>query len=152
MNRLDIAHQVSTTLGDHADDYDIDAIVNDLIDSHDGELNSVDDIDGDTYWAIVEKHDTIARDDADTGFTAWLTTQANMTDNGEYCEINVTEDEATGGPEPMPATQLAVAAEVNTEDETAQRAAEAELEKAGWETVGDWEQYDHGYTIAVRRA
>jgi hypothetical protein len=60
MTRLDIAHQVSTTLGDHADDYDIDAIVDDLIANHDGDLNSVDDFGSESYWAIVETHDTTA--------------------------------------------------------------------------------------------
>lgn len=63
MNRLDIAHQISTTLGDHAADYDIDAIVDELIETHDGPLNSIDDIDSATYWAIIEKHDTTSKDD-----------------------------------------------------------------------------------------
>lgn len=60
MNRQDIAHQVSTTLGDHTGDYDIDAIVDDLIAAHDGDLNSIDDFDSQSYWAIVETHDTTA--------------------------------------------------------------------------------------------
>ncbi|KPC69073.1 hypothetical protein ADL27_54910 [Streptomyces sp. NRRL F-6602] len=60
MNRSDIAHQVSITLGDHADDFDIDAIVDDLAAAHDGDLNSVDDLDSQSYWAIVESRDTTA--------------------------------------------------------------------------------------------
>jgi len=60
MNLQDIAHQVSTTLGDHADDYDIDAIVDDLIAAHDGDLTSIDDFDSQSYWAIVETHDITA--------------------------------------------------------------------------------------------
>ncbi|CAL9668061.1 hypothetical protein SUDANB145_07265 (plasmid) [Streptomyces sp. enrichment culture] len=60
MNRIDIAHQVSLTLGDHITDYDIDAIVDDLAAAHDGELNSIDDFDSQSYWAIVETHDTTA--------------------------------------------------------------------------------------------
>lgn len=60
MNRIDIAHQVSITLGDHADDYNIDGIVDDLIASHDGALDSIDDFDSQSYWAIVETHDTTA--------------------------------------------------------------------------------------------
>lgn len=56
MNRTDIAHQVSITLGDHADDYDIDGIVDDLVTAHDGEIASVDDFDSESYWAIVETH------------------------------------------------------------------------------------------------
>ncbi|WP_432051278.1 hypothetical protein [Streptomyces xiamenensis] len=60
MNRQDIAHQVSTTLGDHASDYDIDSIVDDLRLEADAPLKSIDDIPGETYWGIVEKHDTTA--------------------------------------------------------------------------------------------
>ena len=60
MNRQDIAHQVSTTLGDHIDDYDINAIVEDLIASHDGSIKNIDDFDSQSYWAIVETHDTTA--------------------------------------------------------------------------------------------
>lgn len=60
MNRQDIAHQVSLTLGDHIEDFDIDAIVDDLIAAHDGDLNSIDDFNSQSYWAIVETHDTTA--------------------------------------------------------------------------------------------
>jgi hypothetical protein len=60
MNRQDIAHQVSTTLADHSEDFDIDAIVDDLIANHDGDLNSIDDFDSQGYWAIVESHDLTA--------------------------------------------------------------------------------------------
>lgn len=57
MSRQDIAYQVSLTLGDHADDFNIDGIVEDLIAAHDGTLNSIDDIEYATYWTIVEHHD-----------------------------------------------------------------------------------------------
>lgn len=60
MNRQDIANQVTTTLGDHPQDFDVDAIVDDLIAAHDGEVNSVDDFDSESYWAIVETHDKTA--------------------------------------------------------------------------------------------
>jgi hypothetical protein len=60
MTRSELAHQVSLTLGDSAADYDIDAIVEDLIAAHDGQLNTIDDIDSESYWAIVETHDTTA--------------------------------------------------------------------------------------------
>lgn len=85
-------------------------------------------------------------------YTAWLTTQANMTLNGENCEVNVLEDEPTGGPEPMRAVQLPVPATVDSDDEKARDLAETALFRAGWTTAADcWEQYDHGYTIAVAR-
>ena len=58
MNRKDIAHQVSLTLGDSTDSFDIDGIVDDLIAAHDGSRESIDDFDSQSYWAIVETHDT----------------------------------------------------------------------------------------------
>lgn len=60
MTRKDIAAQVVTSLGDHAADFDVDAIVDDLIAAHDGDLASIDDFDSESYWAIVETHDTSA--------------------------------------------------------------------------------------------
>ena len=60
MNRRDIAAQVTTSLGDHPQDFDIEAIVDDLIAAHDGDLNSIDDFDSQSYWAIVETHDKTA--------------------------------------------------------------------------------------------
>ena len=59
MNRTDLAHQVSVTLGDHADDYDIDAIVGDLVDAN-GSIESIDAVPSDSYWDTVRKHDTSA--------------------------------------------------------------------------------------------
>ncbi|NUV54603.1 hypothetical protein G6W51_17125 [Streptomyces coelicolor] len=60
MNRQDITRQVTTTLGDHPEDFNIDGIVDDLIAAHDGDLNSIDDFDSESYWAIVETHDQTA--------------------------------------------------------------------------------------------
>lgn len=56
MDRTALAHQVSTPLGDHIEDYDIDAIVGDLIDAH-GPIETIDDVDSDAYWDVVRKHD-----------------------------------------------------------------------------------------------
>lgn len=81
-------------------------------------------------------------------FTAWLTTQGSLTLNGEHCEISIVEDTA-GGTEPMPSTPLAVA--IGGDDYAAQNAAEAALSTAGWETDGEWEQTDHGYSVKVSR-
>lgn len=44
-----------------ASDYDIDAILADLRDHVDGGLN-IDDIDPDTFWGIVARHDTTDAD------------------------------------------------------------------------------------------
>jgi hypothetical protein len=144
MNRTDIAHQVSLTLGDHTEDFDIDAIVDDLVKEH-GPFGSIDDIDGFEYQKVVERHD---RTTQPTGFTAWLTTDPKLLVTDGTAEVNVTEDEATGKPLPMDETALRTPA---GDDEAAKTAAEAVLRDADWEMVGDWEQYDHGYTIAVRR-
>jgi hypothetical protein len=59
MNRTEIAQQVSTTLGDFVDDYDMDAILDDLIDAD--VTDSIDDVDTTTYWEIVRRHDLAAR-------------------------------------------------------------------------------------------
>lgn len=55
MNRTDIADQVRTTLGDHVEDFDVDAIVSDLLAN--GPMDSIDDFESQSYWAIVETHD-----------------------------------------------------------------------------------------------
>lgn len=60
MNRRDLAAQVTTTLGDRASDFDVNAIVDDLIAAHDGEITSVDDFSSESYWAVVETHDVSA--------------------------------------------------------------------------------------------
>ncbi len=60
MNKTEIAHQVSTTLGDHAEDFDIDGIVSDLAAAN-GSAESVDDFESEEYWAIVEAHDISPR-------------------------------------------------------------------------------------------
>lgn len=214
MNRTDIAYQVSLTMDGDTAGFDLDAILDDLADA--GVQDSVDDIDSDTYWEIVNRHDTGAQAEeqaekahanylkaevaykeatvarqvafaqaidamgrggnavlsrkvglaaptvksiADRGrellaamesgeFTAWLTTDASLTLNGEQCEVNVTEDK-TGGIEPVRATVLAVSAGPDCDDTAAQDAAEAVLQAAGWTVVGDWEQTDHGYSAKV---
>ncbi|MDT0306143.1 hypothetical protein RM780_04090 [Streptomyces sp. DSM 44917] len=56
MNAQDIAHAVSTTLGDHIEDFDIDGIVAEITGTY-GHVD-IDTIDSDAYWAIVERHDT----------------------------------------------------------------------------------------------
>src|SRR5881409_332207 len=63
MNRTDIAHQVSTTLGDHAESFDMEGILDDLVKA--GVETSVDDIDSAVYWAIVEQHDDGAAAEAE---------------------------------------------------------------------------------------
>jgi hypothetical protein len=62
MNRTEIAHQVSLTLGDHADSFDMDGILDDLAEAG---VTSVDDIDPDAYWKIVERHDIGAQAEAE---------------------------------------------------------------------------------------
>lgn len=54
----DITDQVTQSLADNADDFNVHAIVRDIIDTHG--LVSIDDIPADDYWATVQKHDTSA--------------------------------------------------------------------------------------------
>lgn len=84
-------------------------------------------------------------------YTAWLTTQPNITLNGELCEISIVED-TTGGSEPLSATPLTVTASTDVDETAAQDAAEAVMSAAGWETDGEWEQTDHGYSVKVSRS
>ena len=63
MNRTEIAHQVSLTLGDSIDSFDIDGILDDLAKA--GVKTSVDDIESDVYWTIVEQHDAGAAAEAE---------------------------------------------------------------------------------------
>jgi hypothetical protein len=60
MNKTEIAEQVRTTLGDHVEDFDVDAIVEDLAQAN-GNALSVDDFASESYWAIVETHDRTIR-------------------------------------------------------------------------------------------
>lgn len=60
----ELAYAVSITLGDHAADFDIDAIVEEIRASHEG-ITSIDDIPGEDYWALVERHDTTISEPAD---------------------------------------------------------------------------------------
>jgi hypothetical protein len=153
MNRQDIAHQVSTTLGDHADDYDIDGIVSDLIANYDGDLNSIDDFESQSYWAVVETHDTASQPEPTA--TAWLTLDAGCLIHGEGVEVGILNSDDTGTvtSEPLAPVSLPVALDDARDDHSkAQDAAETRLTELGWETVGDWDAVDTGYTIKVRRA
>lgn len=49
-----IAQQVTESLTDHVSDFDVDAIVRDIITIHG--LTNINDIDHNTYWTIVEQH------------------------------------------------------------------------------------------------
>lgn len=152
MNRIDIAHQVSLTLGDSTNDFDIDGIVDDLIAAHDGDLNSIDDFDSQSYWAIVETHDnseTAGTEDHEPTTTAWLGVQADILVHCEGPEVMVLDHQPTGEvPEVMPSTSLPLP--LDADHDAMQDAAETALKAAGWETVGSWDAVDTGYTIKVR--
>jgi hypothetical protein len=76
MNRIDIAHQVSITLGDSTESFDMEAILDDLAEA--GVTDSVDDVDSDTYWEIVNRHDTGAQaeEKAEKAHAAYLQAEA----------------------------------------------------------------------------
>lgn len=52
-----ITSQIETTLGDHARDFDIDAIAQDIAATYGGDLTNIDAIPNDEYWDIVGRHD-----------------------------------------------------------------------------------------------
>lgn len=72
MNRTEITYQVSLTMGDSTDGFDMDAILDDLDKA--GVTTSVDDIDSDTYWEIIRRHDTgaHAEEQAEEAHAAYL--------------------------------------------------------------------------------
>lgn len=76
MNRADIAYQVSLTMGGDTDGFDLDAILDDLAEA--GVTSSVDDIDSDTYWEVISRHDTGARaeEKAQKAHAAYLEAEA----------------------------------------------------------------------------
>jgi hypothetical protein len=60
MTTEDLKHQVSTTLGDHPEDFEIGAIVQEIVQEF-GPIGSIDAVPSERYWAIVERHD-VTRD------------------------------------------------------------------------------------------
>lgn len=76
MNRTDIAYQVSLTMDGDTDGFDLDAILDDLNEA--GVTDSVDDLDPDTYWEIINRHDTGAQaeEKAETAHAAYLQAEA----------------------------------------------------------------------------
>ncbi|MET8746367.1 hypothetical protein [Streptomyces sp. NPDC004728] len=153
MNRQDIAHQVSTTLGDHADDYDIDGIVDDLVAAHGGQISSIDDFDSESYWAIVETHDTTA-DEPEPTTAAWLTLNAGSLIYNEGAEVGILDhaDDAALGEVLAPLTLPVSLTEARDDHGKAMLAAETRLAELGWTIVGKWYAVDTGYTVKVRRA
>jgi antitoxin (DNA-binding transcriptional repressor) of toxin-antitoxin stability system len=53
-----ITDQVTTTLGDHPEDFDVAAIVEEIGDTYGRDkIRTVDDVPSDEYWEIVRKHE-----------------------------------------------------------------------------------------------
>lgn len=58
MDRTELAHQVSTSLGDYAEGYDVEAIVVDLlIEFPEVRTRGIDAVDTDSYEDLIERHD-----------------------------------------------------------------------------------------------
>lgn len=58
MDTQTLVDEVTTTLGDSADDFDVDAIVEEIGDTYGRDkVRGVDDVPSDEYWAIVRKHE-----------------------------------------------------------------------------------------------
>lgn len=51
-----IKHQISTTLGDSANEFDIDAIADDIFAHYGRSISTIDVIPSDHYWQIVLRH------------------------------------------------------------------------------------------------
>ncbi len=56
----ELTGQVSVTLGDHVEDFDVAAIVQDIREEY-GPAPSVDDVPAEDYSAILERHDLSIR-------------------------------------------------------------------------------------------
>lgn len=55
-----IKYEVEMTLCDYIDDYDMDAIMQDLAsieDENGDQISSIDDLESDEYWSIVERNE-----------------------------------------------------------------------------------------------
>jgi hypothetical protein len=55
--KQDLAYQVSLTLGDHAGDYDVASIVEEIASTYGLDIPDIDAVPGVEYWAIVERHE-----------------------------------------------------------------------------------------------
>lgn len=61
MDTQTLADEVTTTLGDSADDFDVAAIVEEIGDTYGRDnIRTVDDVPSDEYWTIVRKHERSA--------------------------------------------------------------------------------------------
>lgn len=152
MNRSDIAYAVGITLGDHIDDYDLDAIVADIIDSH-GYVAGIDDIPTTEYWEIVERHDT-TRDEytAEHGYIATIGATSDVV-AGDHADVTVGENGTNGN---MSTTlvmgPIETTAHIDADMEEMQDAADATLKANGWERTGAWEITDNAMYAPVQRA
>lgn len=158
-----IEQAVIPALGEYGNDYDLEAIAREAFeykvdtDANGNELLNTAGfeqvVDETGFWAIAEKYDTTTETEATA--IAWLTLDAGCLIHGESVEVGILDyddtEQVTG--EPLAPVSLPVTVSDAREDhKTAQTATEARLTELGWETVGDWDAVDTGYTIKVRRA
>lgn len=61
MNVQDLTAAVKTTLGDYPGSFDIEGLVEEIRATYGNDIKSIDDIPGDEYWQIVERHDISLR-------------------------------------------------------------------------------------------
>lgn len=145
MNLQDIAYQVSTTLGDHAADYDIDAIAEEIQTQY-GPA-SIDDVPNDEYWQIVERHDTTAADVDE--HTALVGTSAS-TVAADHCDVEVIKEVGIGSP--VLKTDLPVRVDDDDKLVKVEGAADEALAAAGWKRTSPWEVETDGLRATVTRA
>lgn len=143
----DLAYQVSLTLGDHIDDFDIDAIVEEIREKY-GPVGSIDDIPSEEYNALIERHDKSVQ--AITQNPTW-TARLNVID-GVITVAPNEGDEAHYLPERDGLHIDRITLGPWAEDEEDMGRADAALAAEGLARVGDWEDEGDGYVCAVRAA
>lgn len=161
-----IEQAIAPALGEHGNDYDLEAIARETFtykvdtDADGNELLNTagfeQTVDDSEFWDIVETHDTSGSDEEDQqpSTTAWLALDAGFLIHGEGPEVNILDANDVGDitDEPLPSVSLPLSLNDARDDhDKAQDAAEARLSGLGWETVGEWDAVDTGYTVKVRR-
>ncbi len=109
MNKQDLAYAISTTLGDHIEDFDIDAIVEEIGATYGFDIAGIDDIPADEYAALIERHDITAKHEtANTEDSMPLTlVSANAGDTVPGIEISDPDSPITWESLPAAAQQWA---------------------------------------------
>jgi hypothetical protein len=141
----DLAYQVSLTLGDHIADFDIDGIVEEIRETY-GPVGSIDDIPGDEYNALIERHDKSANQAA----PKWRV-RVNVIDGVITIEHDGEDTDIMRAPDGRLISTL-IRVEPWAEDEEDLDRADAALAAEGLVRDGEWQSEGDGYVCQVRLA